>query len=152
MSSVGLVGSRGHSLEVRMLWKFSRITSACSRRPQAAAADAQDVSLTCGYNVVNAKRVQDAVEAAVMKEAGVSPATARDVAFHMTDWLEDLRSYYEFCEAPDSHSTEAVEKMLISFLVHVPNHVAAASKLLLDIPVTDVFGIGATIESDGEEG
>jgi len=70
----------------------------------------------------------------------------------MTDWLDDLRSYYEFCEAPHGKSTEAAEEMLIAFLLHVPNHVAAASKLLLNIPVTDVFGVGATTESDDEEG
>jgi len=101
---------------------------------------------------VNAKQVQSAIERAVTKEAGVSPAIARDVAFHMTDWLDDLRSYYEFCEAPERLSTEAAEKMLIAFLIHVPNHIAAASKLLLDIPVADVFEVGATTESDDAEG
>jgi len=101
---------------------------------------------------VNAKQVQKAIERAVAEEAGLSPATARDVAFHMTDWLDDLRSYYEFCGEPERLSTEAAEKMLIAFLSHVPNHLAAASKLLLDIPVTDVFEVGATTESDDAEG
>lgn len=33
--------------------------------------------------------------------------------------------------------------MLLAFLIYVTNHMAAASKLLTGIPVTDVFAIGA---------
>jgi hypothetical protein len=39
-------------------------------------------------------------------------------------------------------------ELLIQFLVHAPNHLAAASKMLTDIPVTDVFGVGALEETD----
>jgi hypothetical protein len=43
-------------------------------------------------------------------------------------------------------SDAEVSELLIGFLVHVPNHVAAASKLYTDVPVTDIFGVGATSE------
>jgi len=36
--------------------------------------------------------------------------------------------------------------LLAAFLTHTPNHIAAALKLYLQIPVTDVFGVGATAE------
>ena len=98
------------------------------------------------------KQIQGAIEAAVRKEAELPEATVRDVAFHMTDWLDDLCRFYEFCKAPTDFSTRKIEEMLIRFLVHVPNHIAAASKLLTDIPVTDIFGVGATSESDESEG
>ena len=49
-------------------------------------------------------------------------------------------------------SDAEVSQLLISFLVHVPNHVAAASKLYTDIPVTDIFGVGATSENPNEIG
>ena len=49
-------------------------------------------------------------------------------------------------------SDAEVSQLLISFLVHVPNHVAAASKLYTDIPVTDIFGVGATSENPIEIG
>ena len=36
----------------------------------------------------------------------------------------------------------------MGFLIHVPSHVAAASKLVTGIPVTDIFKVGATVESE----
>lgn len=39
----------------------------------------------------------------------------------------------------------------MQFLIHVPNHLAAASKLMLDIPVTDVLGVGAVTETPEED-
>jgi hypothetical protein len=46
-----------------------------------------------------------------------------------------------------------VGKLLTDFLVHVPNHVAAAGRLYTGIPVTDTFGVSATTEdSDEKEG
>jgi hypothetical protein len=49
---------------------------------------------------------------------------------------------------PKDVTVEDARKLLVQFLIHVPNHLAAASKLWLDIPVTDVFGVGALRESD----
>lgn len=98
------------------------------------------------------KRIRSAIQAAVQTRAELPEAVARDIAFHMTDWLDDLYDYHEFCEAPDTRSSEAIEKLLIDFLVHVPNHLAAASKLLTGIPVTDIFGVGATSEDDESDG
>ncbi len=72
------------------------------------------------------------------------PEAARDVAFHMTDWLDDLERYAAFCEKPDSFAPEQVDKLLLAFLGHVPNHIAAAAKLYADLPVSDVFKVGAT--------
>ena len=77
--------------------------------------------------------------------------TSRDVAFHMTDWAKDFARFREFADSPDSFSAEDVEDLLMAFLIHVPNHLAAASKLMLDIPVTDVFGVGSTEETPDDE-
>lgn len=70
-----------------------------------------------------------------------------DAVFHMTDWLNDLKEWNKFCENPDSLSSEELSDLVMDFLVHVPSHVAAASKLVTGLPVTDIFGIGATSES-----
>lgn len=79
-----------------------------------------------------------------LKQTGYAPEGRRhDIVFHMTDWLDDLEEWIAFCQAPDRYDAEAVEKLLIGFLVHVPNHLAAASKLMLDIPVSDIFEVGA---------
>jgi nicotinamidase-related amidase len=69
---------------------------------------------------------------------------AQGVAFHMADWLDDLVTYVEFCREPDVMDDKAVSDMLLKFLIHVPPHVAAASKLYTGDPVIDVFGIEAT--------
>ena len=71
------------------------------------------------------------------------PETRRDIAFHMTDWLDDLSEWHRFCEAPGKLDADETVKLLVGFLVHAPNHLAAASKLLTGIPVMDIFGVGA---------
>ena len=47
---------------------------------------------------------------------------------------------------PIALSDDEVHRLLIQFLIPVPNHLAAAGKLHIDIPVRDIFGIGATSE------
>jgi hypothetical protein len=86
------------------------------------------------------------------REMELSGADAAAVAFHMTDWLDALDAYFRFCAAPGVMSDAEVGKLLTEFLVHVPNHVAAASKLYTNLPVTDVFGVGATSERSNEIG
>lgn len=70
-----------------------------------------------------------------------------DAVFHMTDWLSDLKVWNKFCETPDSLNPEELSELVMGFLVHVPAHVAAASKIVTGLPVSDTFGIGATSES-----
>ena len=85
--------------------------------------------------------IKNRIKAVVLREAELPESAADDVAFHMTDWLDDLECFARFCDEPDKWSDEEVEKMLLAFLIHVPNHVAAASKLLTGIPVTDIFSV-----------
>lgn len=87
---------------------------------------------------------------AVAKQQGLSDQQAFDSAFHMLDWLDDLRAFAAFCEQPDSYTDEQLHKLLTSFLIHVPNHVAAAAKIYADYPVSDVFKIDVFRDSEGE--
>jgi hypothetical protein len=80
------------------------------------------------------------------REMELTEASADDVAFHMTDWLDDLDAYVRFCADPSRMSDAEVGELLNGFLVHVPNHVAAAGKLYTGVPVTDIFQTGATSE------
>lgn len=68
---------------------------------------------------------------------------AASVAFHMTDWIEDLEALSQLFKEPERFASEEIDRMLIGFLTHVPNHVAAAAKLLNDTMVSDIFGVGA---------
>jgi len=66
----------------------------------------------------------------------------QEIAFHMTDWLHDLEGWHSFCSDPDSFDAAQLRQLITNFLVHVPNHVAAAKKLYLGDRTRDVFKVG----------
>ncbi len=92
------------------------------------------------------KAIVTSIEKA-MKEMDFTDEKAHDIAFHMTDWLSDMAELQQFYETPDKLSHDEISDLLMGFLLHVPNHIAAASKLISDFPVTDVFGVGAVSEN-----
>ena len=65
----------------------------------------------------------------------------------MTDWIENLKELGQFYERPRDFNDEQAADITMGFLVHAPDHVAAAKKLMLDIGVSDVFQLGA-VETD----
>ena len=81
-----------------------------------------------------------------LEDLGMESETIAEAVFHMTDWLNELAELHTFCENPESLSDDQLQDLLMNFLVHVPNHVAAASKLIADIPVKDIFELGANVE------
>lgn len=91
--------------------------------------------------------VYEAIQRALDPEQ-VPPEVAKDIAFHMTDWLSDHQAWNDFCRDPGSLDPAAVHRLLVNFLVHVPNHVAAAQKLLLGSAMKDVFGVGIFDEKE----
>ena len=90
-------------------------------------------------------RINTAIDAA-MRGFGLDAATARDVAFHLTDWLDDLEWLQRFYADPDDCPRDEAAERLLQFLLHVPEHVAAAKKLATGFPVTDLFEVGALEE------
>jgi hypothetical protein len=94
----------------------------------------------------NSKIISERIKEVVIREHELPENVAYDVAFHMTDWLEDLERYLDFCEKPNETTDEEINHLLLKFLIHVPNHIAAAAKLLTGIPVIDVFDVGAISE------
>ena len=72
---------------------------------------------------------------------------AYDLAFHLSDWKADAAFLFALHLAPERFSKEEVKAGITQFLIHAPNHVAAAAKLG-GWPSEDVFGIGAL---DGQE-
>ena len=90
-------------------------------------------------------RIVAAIEAAARTDSTLSPEEVHDAAFHMTDWLDDLRDWAAFCESPESFTADQTYELLLQVLVHVPNHLNAATKILTGLPNDDVFGIGATL-------
>lgn len=83
------------------------------------------------------------IKSVAESEAGLTSDVADQVAFHLTDWLDDLAALNKLYEDPEVLPAKDLDQLLLSFLTHVPNHLAAAAKLYADIPVTDVFNVGA---------
>lgn len=72
-----------------------------------------------------------------------SDDVSRDVAFHLSDWLQELKVLAELLAAPEQYTSDQARKAVIDFLVHAVPHLAAASALLIDTPVEDTFDVGA---------
>lgn len=90
------------------------------------------------------KRIAEALSSSL----GLETAEAGEVAFHLTDWKRDLDELVEIFEKADKLSDEHVQKIVIKFLAHVPNHLAAAKKLVGLGPIEDVFNVGVLKEDD----
>jgi hypothetical protein len=87
--------------------------------------------------------VDDAFLTAIREAFAELPEqSANDLAFHLSDWRADAAFLLALHLAPDRFSPEEVTEGVTQFLVHAPNHVAAAAKLG-GWPVEDAFGIGA---------
>ncbi len=76
-------------------------------------------------------------------DRGLSEQEAMDVAFHMLDWHKDLTELVSFMQNPGSLADKDLEDMLTQFLIHAPNHIAAAAKLYTGNGVRDIFDVGA---------
>ena len=70
------------------------------------------------------------------------------IAFHMTDWLDDMIKIVKLFESIDDSSPDEIEKILVLFLAHVPEHVAAAAKIMTGQGITDVFKVGSIGEEE----
>jgi hypothetical protein len=90
------------------------------------------------------KRIAEALSSSL----GLEMAEAGEVAFHLTDWKHNLDELVEVYEKADELSDEHIQEIVIKFLAHVPNHIAAAKKLLGLGPIEDVFNVGVLKEDD----
>jgi hypothetical protein len=88
----------------------------------------------------NAVTAQSSISSALLEECPVE--TAQDIAFHMTDWSSDAAFLVALLLYPEQFSKDEVSAGIQGFLIHAPNHVAAAAKLA-GWPVKDVFNVGA---------
>ena len=67
---------------------------------------------------------------------------AHDIAFHLTDCESDAAFIVAVTLSPERFTPDEIRSGVAAFIVHAPNHIAAAAKHG-GFPVTDVFGIGA---------
>jgi hypothetical protein len=76
------------------------------------------------------------------------PQASSEIAFHMTDWDHNVDDLVRLYENPDAFSDEEIVSIVLRFLAHVPNHVAAAKKLAGIGPIEDIFGVGVLVEDE----
>ena len=91
--------------------------------------------------------VEEQFRARIREAFSELPTHVRDdLAFHLSDWRADAAFLLALHLAPERFSREEVNEGVTQFLIHAPNHVAAAAKLG-GWPIEDVFGIGAVNDS-----
>jgi hypothetical protein len=66
---------------------------------------------------------------------------ASDLAFHLMDWNSDAAFIVAALLFPERFSEDELRDGVRAFLIHAPNHVAAAAKLG-GWPIEDIFGVG----------
>jgi hypothetical protein len=71
------------------------------------------------------------------KDSGFSEQERYDLAFHLTDWVEDLQHVVDFLESPEKYSDEQIRETIIAFVIHAPYHLNHAADILIDGPVQD---------------
>jgi hypothetical protein len=64
----------------------------------------------------------------------------------LTDWDSDVDELIVLYEKPDVFTNDQLVDIVIRFLAHVPNHVAAAKKLVGLGPREEIFEVGVLVE------
>ena len=95
----------------------------------------------------NAQNLRDRITQAFASSMG-ELEVARGIAFHMTDWDHNVDDLVRLYEQPESFSDDEILSIIIQFLAHVPNHVAAAKKLAGIGPIEDIFKVGVLEEDE----
>jgi len=72
----------------------------------------------------------------------------RQIAFHLSDCQEDLIEMAGMLTSASHQTDEQIRESIIRFLAHVPDHLAAARKLIGLGAVSDVFGVNALEDDD----
>jgi hypothetical protein len=83
------------------------------------------------------------IESALQVEVGAEKA--HEIAFHLSDWSDDAAFILALHLFPERFTPEEVSQGVLEFLIHVPNHVAAAAHLY-GLPIGDVFGVGLELD------
>jgi hypothetical protein len=96
----------------------------------------------------NYKRINKRIADAYASEFELSPDICRDIAFHMTDWLDDYEELVQVFDVSKEMNAEQIQKIVGQFLIHASNHIAAAKKLAGYGPMEDIFQVGIFEEED----
>ena len=71
---------------------------------------------------------------------------AREVAFHLSDWIADAAFLVALHLYPERFSKKEIDDGILAFLIHAPAHVMAAARIA-KAPLTDTFELGIKVDS-----
>ena len=83
--------------------------------------------------------IKEKLDAALAGSVEFSEEERANVVFHMTDWLDELARLTDVFWSPSGFSDEEVYSTLLKFLIHAPEHIAAAAHLMTGYSVDDIF-------------
>jgi hypothetical protein len=75
------------------------------------------------------------------------PAVVKEIVFHLTDWRADAGCLLALIAHPEQFDEAEVRRILQGFLVHAPNHIAAAA-VLAGYPIQDTFELGTLVDDE----
>lgn len=88
------------------------------------------------------------IAAALRHGRFLSASEANEAAFHLTDWMTELADLNALF-ATTKWNPKLARSVLMAFVVHAPDHLAAAHRIIMQQPVTDAFLLGA-VRGDGK--
>ena len=56
----------------------------------------------------------------------------REIAFHLTDWVDDLVPFADFLENPRAVEADQAMDIIVRFLAHAPDHLRIAAERVLN--------------------
>jgi hypothetical protein len=68
-----------------------------------------------------------------VQSGAYSEEQAREIAFHLTDWIDDLVPFADFLENPRAVDGDKAMDIIVKFLAHAPNHLHAAAERVLNL-------------------
>lgn len=114
-----------------------RRSSRAKKPKQGGAGDIAATSRPRPFDEYQRKLIDSA------SELGLGIYAVQEFAFHMTDWLSDVQKLVRLIRSPSRYSNAEATDIVMRFVGHAPNHLAAAHKILYDSPISDVFELGA---------
>jgi hypothetical protein len=82
-------------------------------------------------------------------QADYDPDRSSNIAFHLLDWNSDAAFLVALLLYPERFTKQEISVGVTSFLVHAPNHLAAAAKLF-GTPIEDTFEVNALVGDDDD--
>ena len=94
------------------------------------------------YNHDSAATIARALSPSPDDRTSPEDVRARDIAFHLSDWASDAAFIVATQLFPERFTAAEIADGVEGFLIHAPNHVAAAAALS-GHHIDDIFEVGA---------